>query len=150
MSPEHPSLALAFRKGSLYSMAGWDLREQKGDLMTQNYINQVFDRFSSELAASDTQAMTLSLRAHLLHEAKRLQDTLKALIVQSELSHPEIFLINTLEHFITCARLERAEVLKTSCQSLLAELRRVQSDRSGIAARSSWHRQKQELLQSIA
>ncbi|OOV88077.1 hypothetical protein [Oceanospirillum linum] len=118
--------------------------------MTQSYINQVFDRFSGELAASDTQAMTLSLRAHLLHEAKRLQDTLNALVVQSELSHPEIFFINTLEHFITCARLERAETLKSSCRSLQADLRRVQSDRKGTTDSASCHRNKPELQQSFA
>ena len=108
--------------------------------MTQSYINQVFDRFASELEATDAQAMTLSLRAHLLHEAKRLQDTLKALIVQSELSHPEIFFINTLDHFIACARLERADSLKSSCRSLLAELGRVRvgqigSDKGGMLQR---------------
>ncbi|WP_417597862.1 hypothetical protein [Oceanospirillum sp.] len=118
--------------------------------MTQSYINQVFDRFSSELVASDAQAMTLSLRAHLLHEAKRLQGTLNALVVQSELSHPEIFFINTLEHFITCARLERAETLKSSCRSLLADLRRVQSDRKVAADSPSCYQKGQELLRSIA
>ena len=59
--------------------------------------------------------MTLSLRAHLLHEAKRLKETLKALLVQSKLNYPEVLFINTLEHFITCARSARAEHLKSSC-----------------------------------
>ena len=95
--------------------------------MTQSYINQVLERFSVELEKSEDQAMTLSLRAHLLHEAKRLQETLKALIVQSELSHPEIFFINTLDHFIACARLERADKLQAHCLSLKAELGRVRS-----------------------
>jgi len=96
--------------------------------MTQSYINQVFERFSDELSKTEEQAMTLSLRAHLLHEAKRLQETLKALIVQSQLSHPEIFFINTLDHFIACARLERADKLQMHCLSLKGELVRMRSE----------------------
>lgn len=102
--------------------------------MTQSYINQVLGRFSGELQKANEQAMTLSLRAHLLHEAKRLQETLKALVVQSELNHPEIFFINTLEHFITCARLERADRLQASCVFLLAELGRVVAGQKGHSA----------------
>lgn len=108
--------------------------------MTQSYINQVLERFSAELSKAEDQAMTLSLRAHLLHEAKRLQETLKALIVQSELSHPEIFFINTLDHFIACARLERADKLQAHCLSLKAELGRVRAEAGSgkAAAKSSW------------
>lgn len=69
--------------------------------------------------------MTLSLRAHLLHEAKKLQDTLKALVVQNGIGQQEVFFINTLEHFITCARLERADRLQTSCRCVQAELARI-------------------------
>lgn len=93
--------------------------------MTQSYINQVLERFSAELAKTEDQAMTLSLRAHLLHEAKRLQETLKALVIQSELSHSQIFFINTLDHFIACARLERADKLQVHCSLLNLEVARV-------------------------
>jgi len=90
--------------------------------MTQRYIDQVLTHFSDELAKVDGQAMTLSLRAHLLHEAKRLQETLKALVLQSELNYSEVFFINALEHFTACARLERAECLKLSCIRLKNEI----------------------------
>ena len=107
--------------------------------MTQSYINQVFERFSDELSKTEEQAMTLSLRAHLLHEAKRLQETLKALIVQSQLSHPEIFFINTLDHFIACARLERADKLQMHCLSLKGELVRMRSEGvKKVGSKSDW------------
>lgn len=107
--------------------------------MTQRYINQVFERFSDELAKTEEQAMTLSLRAHLLHEAKRLQETLKALVIQSQLSHPEIFFINTLDHFIACARLERADKLRAHCLSLKGEMVRMRTESAKkMVLKSAW------------
>jgi hypothetical protein len=90
--------------------------------MTRRYIDQVLTHFSDELAKVDGQAMTLSLRAHLLHEAKRLHETLKALVLQRELNYSEVFFINALEHFTACARFERAECLKLSCSRLKNEI----------------------------
>lgn len=98
--------------------------------MTQRYIHQVIEHFSAELAQAEAKTMTLSLRAHLLHEAKRLQQTLKALMLQSELQHAEVLLLSTLDHFIGCARLERTDTLKTSCHFLRRELARLQPDRA--------------------
>lgn len=107
--------------------------------MTQRYINQVFERFSDELAKTEEQAMTLSLRAHLLHEAKRLQETLKALVIQSQLSHPEIFFINTLDHFIACARLERADKLRAHCLLLKGEMVRMRTESAKkMVLKSGW------------
>lgn len=99
--------------------------------MAQRYINQVLEQFFDELVRAEAQAMTLSLRAHLLHEAKKLQETLKALIVQSEdIGHREVIFISTLEHFMTCARLERADTLQASCRLLKEELGGIVSKRS--------------------
>lgn len=118
--------------------------------MTQSYINQVFERFSDELSKAEEQAMTLSLRAHLLHEAKRLQETLNALIVQSQLKHPEIFFINTLDHFIGCARLERSDKLRAHCLLLKGEIERIRFENvRNTGVQNSWQSARGESGETV-
>lgn len=96
--------------------------------MSQRYIEQVLQRFSDQLTLAQHQVMNLSQRAVVLHEAKRVQSTLKALLLQKGLGTRELLLLNTLDHFIGCARLESAAQLKVSCGCLQQALEQREGD----------------------
>lgn len=91
--------------------------------MKSQIINVALDQFAVCLNQAATQQMTLSLRASLLREGKKLQETLQKNLVLHKNTR-ELFFLNTLEHFIACARLERADMLQVSCLAMQDEITR--------------------------
>lgn len=95
--------------------------------MKQQQINQALEQFTTHLEQAGQQQMTLSLRASLLHEAKKLEETLQFLIGSEQKVVREQFFMNALEHFIACARLERADMLQASCKAMYSEVTRMKN-----------------------
>ncbi len=95
--------------------------------MKQQQIDQALEQFTTHLEQAGQQQMTLSLRANLLHEAKKLEETLQSLIGAEHKVVREQFFMNALEHFIACARLERADMLQASCKAMYGEVARMKN-----------------------
>ena len=93
--------------------------------MKEQQIKAAVTEFSIYLDQAVSQPVSLSLRASLLHEAKKLDDTMKKIAASQGKDAREQFFVNTLEHFIACARLERADMLKASCQAMKGEVQRL-------------------------
>ncbi|MAC45850.1 MAG: hypothetical protein CMI12_03210 [Oceanospirillum sp.] len=106
--------------------------------MKQQQINQALEQFSTHLDQAGQQQMTLSLRANLLHEAKKLEETLQSLITAEQKAAREQFFMNALEHFIACARLERADMLQASCKAMQGEVARMKNIDASINS-TAWN-----------
>lgn len=98
--------------------------------MKEQQIKQALSPFTDFLTQGVSQPVSLSLRANLLHEAKKLNDTLEHIFNQQSADSRELFFKNALGHFIACVRLERADMLKASCQGMIEEVARVQKTNS--------------------
>ncbi|MBB1487554.1 hypothetical protein [Oceanospirillum sediminis] len=91
--------------------------------MKEQQIKAAITEFSMYLDQALSQPVSLSLRASLLHEAKKLDDTMKKIVTGQDAR--EQFFINTLEHFVACARLERTDMLTASCLAMKGEVQRL-------------------------
>lgn len=93
--------------------------------MNALFIQRMVAPFEQQLELVIQQTLTLSLRANLLHEAKKLHGTIRQTL-QHTSSEPELtFFLSTLEHFFSCARLEHADRLQASCEAMQDEIKRL-------------------------
>lgn len=93
--------------------------------MNTLFIQRIVTPFSQQLERVQQQTLTLSLRAQLLHEAKKLQANLQQILPYSASESEVSFFLGTLEHFFTCIRLEHADRLQASCAAMQDEIKRL-------------------------